>query len=298
MPRRSRFSIVKTHIEDVLNSENKKIFTPRDISNIFTINSLVWRLPQSVGPSDFVEFLINRSKLQKVDLEFPSGTITRYVWNHRISPELIYDICMSLRLNGYFSHYTALFLNDLTEQIPKQIYVTYEQSPKNKSSEKITQEAIDKAFNKPIRQSNNTTTCCSYRITLLNGQFTNKIGVISKVDIQSTSKINMTNLERTLIDITVRPEHSGGVFEVLKAYEAAKENVSINTLKAYLNKINFVYPYHQAIGFYLERAGYSESKLKIIDKLEKNLDFYLLHNIDQVFYSERWKLYYPKFLDE
>ena len=36
-------------------------------------------------------------------------------------------------------------------------------------------------------------------------------------------KIRLTNIERTLIDIAVRPVYSGGVFEVLKAYRLAKD---------------------------------------------------------------------------
>ena len=62
--------------------------------------------------------------------------------------------------------------------------------------------------------------------------------------------LRFTNLERTLIDATVRPVYAGGVFEVRKAYELAKEKVSVNRLAALLQKLDYTYPYHQAIGFY------------------------------------------------
>ena len=64
--------------------------------------------------------------------------------------------------------------------------------------------------------------------------------------------LRFTNLERTLIDAAVRPVYAGGVFEVRKAYQLAKEKVSVNRLAALLQKLNYIYPYHQAIGFYLE----------------------------------------------
>ena len=83
---------------------------------------------------------------------------------------------------------------------------------------------------------------------------TNNLGVIFFKDREGGS-IPTTNIERTLIDIAVRPVYSGGVFEVLKAYKMAKDKVSINKLAAYLKKIGYVYPYHQVVGFYLEKSG-------------------------------------------
>jgi predicted transcriptional regulator of viral defense system len=106
--------------------------------------------------------------------------------------------------------------------------------------------------------------------------------------------ISITSLERTLIDIAVRPDYSGGPGEVLKAFENAKEKVSINKLNAILKKINFIYPYHQVIGFYLERAGYRASQIDLLRKKEIEYDFYLTYNMGETEYSPIWKLYYPK----
>jgi predicted transcriptional regulator of viral defense system len=101
-------------------------------------------------------------------------------------------------------------------------------------------------------------------------------------------------VERTLIDITVRPVYSGGVFEVLKAFERAKEEVSINKLLGFLNQLNYIYPYHQAIGFYLTKAGYKESQIKMVKELGINYDFYLDYQIKDPDFSEEWRIYYPK----
>ena len=108
-------------------------------------------------------------------------------------------------------------------------------------------------------------------------------------------KLRVTNVERTLIDITVRPFYAGGVFEVLKAFKLAKDQVSINKLAATLKKIGYVYPYHQAIGFYLERSGvYKESSIDIFRRMDKNYDFYLTYQIRDKEYSKDWRLFYPK----
>ena len=42
----------------------------------------------------------------------------------------------------------------------------------------------------------------------------------------------ITNIERTLIDATVRPLYSGGVYEVFEAYRRAAEHISVNKLAA------------------------------------------------------------------
>ena len=106
--------------------------------------------------------------------------------------------------------------------------------------------------------------------------------------------MRVTDCERTLIDATVRPAYSGGVAVVAKAFELAKETVSVNKLTAYLRKLRYVYPYHQAVGFYMERAGYDEALLKLLDQFPVEYDFYLEHAMKSPVLNKRWRLYVPK----
>jgi hypothetical protein len=62
-----------------------------------------------------------------------------------------------------------------------------------------------------------------------------------------------------------------------------------------LKKIDYTYPYHQVIGFYLEISGaYRESQIALMRKQEMMYDFYLMHKMEKPEYSSKWKLYYPK----
>jgi predicted transcriptional regulator of viral defense system len=108
-------------------------------------------------------------------------------------------------------------------------------------------------------------------------------------------------VERTLIDIAVRPEMAGGITEVINIYKNAVANfdISINRIVAYLNKLEFAYPYQQAIGFLLELAGFTGnlSKLSVSE-----YNFFLYHtelnrNLDDLVFNERWKIYFPKALN-
>ena len=187
-----------------------------------------------------------------------------------------------------------MYLHELTEQIPKTLYLNSEQLPKYSGDNNLSQERIDLAFKRPGRTSKNITSYDGYKICLLNGMYTGKLGVIEKIG-PNGEKIFVTDIERTLIDIAVRPIYSGGVFEVLKAYKLARSKVSINKLSALLSKLNFKYPYFQAIGFYLDKAGvYKESQIDLIRQNDLKYDFYLTHQMKDMEYSKKWRLYFPK----
>ena len=54
-----------------------------------------------------------------------------------------------------------------------------------------------------------------------------------------------------------------------------------------------MYPYHQAIGFLMQRVGYSETDYRRLQALGLDYDFYLGHGLKEPAYSEDWRLYYP-----
>jgi hypothetical protein len=218
-------------------------------------------------------------------LQVGDKTVERYFYK---DPG-IFELAVSLKAKSYISHYPALLLNDLTNQAPKAIYVTHELRQKPKRPVTLTQEGIDSAFSKPQRRSGTELIYQDYKITLLEGKFTNRAGVIT------ANNIAYTNLERTLIDATVRPNYSGGAFSVLEAYRnAVNKNVSVNKMAVLLNKIDFIYPYHQAVGFYLERAGYKGNLLDLLRRKPMDFRFYLDYDMVEKEYSSEWKIYYPK----
>ena len=49
-------------------------------------------------------------------------------------------------------------------------------------------------------------------------------------DEQLRRLVDLTDVERTLIDITVRPHYAGGVYQVKEAFETARERVSVGRL--------------------------------------------------------------------
>jgi len=127
---------------------------------------------------------------------------------------------------------------------------------------------------------------------LLNGKNLNRLEVIDYP--YNDIILPITSMERTLIDIAIRPNYSGGVNEVLNAYQMAKGRFSVNRLVATLKAMKYVYPYHQVIGFYLERAGYKKELIRLLEKIPIDYKFYLTYQIKNKDYSKKWNLYFPK----
>lgn len=289
MPRLSRFSIAKEDIIFYFENLLSKSFTKKDIALILDNNRQNWRLTKSMYLDEFLEEMLSKTKLKLIEIEFPNFKAIRYIYGYASA----YDLSLTLKPNAYFSHYTAIYHHGLTEQIPKALYTTFEQSEKEHKEANLIQERIDSAFSKLQRFTENHADYDGYTIHLLNGKFTNNEGIITSEN-EQMGKIRVTSLERTLIDIAVRPAYSGGVGEVIKAYERAKETVSVNKLNAMLKKLKFIYPYHQAIGFYMEKAGYRDAQLNLMKAHPFEFDFYLTYGMKDKDYSPTWRLYYPK----
>ena len=125
-----------------------------------------------------------------------------------------------------------MFINELIDNEPHSIYVNFEQTRKKFRDKGLVQGSIDMAFRNKVRKSNTIATYNDKKINLLNGMYTNKLGVIKRI-INENESVDVTDMERTLIDITVRPVYAGGTMEVLKAFIRAAETVSISKLVNY-----------------------------------------------------------------
>jgi predicted transcriptional regulator of viral defense system len=272
----------------------KFTFTYSDIDRILREKTRDWNLPTSLSPQKFLDLLLQNTDLKKTTIKFPAREYFLFTWGD-IS---IWTYCLSFTKKLYYTHRTALFIHNLIDDQQNEIYVNFEQrrSSASNNSSSLSQKRIDFAFSKPQRITKNIANFKGYKIYLLNGQNTNMYGVAETYFKQN--KVLVTSLERTLIDIIVRPSYTNGIIEILNCYKLAKDRITIENLIRTLNKLAFIYPYHQAIGFLLERSGvYNQREIDRLKNLGLKYDFYLLREMTEMGYSKEWKLFYPKFLD-
>lgn len=291
MARPTRLTISKADIFSLFDNSALKVYSQGQLANVLTENRSFWRLAQRTTVLHFIQFLEDQGKLRPVTFQATNyrRQVVRYVWGDAST----YELAQSLQSRGYLSHSTAVALHGLTTLLPRTLYLNVEQSPKPAPSGPLTQQGIDQAFKRKQRLSNMTYDQEGWSVTVINGKNTGGLGV-EELRGPSQEILRATNLERTLIDIAVRPVYGGGVVQVLEAYRAAKARLSTNRLLATLKRLNYIYPYHQTIGFLMDRAGYEESRTSLLRDLGLKYNFYLAHGVDQPEYSEKWHLFFPK----
>lgn len=293
MPKKSALETSKRAIVSSFDKRRPRAYRLADIRSLLAQQREAWKLPASTRASQLISALAGEGGLRQVKLR-PEVTdyrdITRYVWG-ACTP---LEIASTIKESGYLSHGTAVFLHGLTEQVPRTIYVNCEQTPKPSPDGPLSQEGIKRSFKGKQRTSRYTFQLEGNRYTILSGKNTKGYGV-EEIAGPSGETLRVTGLERTLVDIVVRPAYAGGLYQVLEAYKAARErDVSVSRVLAALRALDYKYPYHQSIGFLMERAGFSAKGLKRLRNLGADFDFYLGYGMEDPGFDESWRVFFPE----
>jgi predicted transcriptional regulator of viral defense system len=283
-------------------SKDKKIFNNNDLKFMLLFIKAKISIAKTTNFNEFSSFLIS-SKIMKL-IMFEYSKDNRIALRYHFSKDEIsdYKLAQSLSKKSFISHYSAMSYHDLTDNIPKRTYLNSEQTKQTLGrsvTDDLVQENIDRAFSKDMRK----TTKFVYEknenieIVFLNSANTGNFGVESVPYKKDTIKV--TSLERTLVDIVVRPAYSGGSLEILNAYKKARDKtISVGKIISILKKNDYIYPYEQSIGFLLEKANYDKKLVnRIYNICEKKYKFYLDYKIPEKNFSKKWNLYYPSFFD-
>lgn len=262
------------------------IFWRSDLAKILDANRANWGAPSLTTPK-MADVLVDVKLLKRSQFTSPKyRPIVRYI---RGSPSP-YRLALSLRRESFLCHQTALVLHGL-DSPSDTIYANREQSEKPEPSG-LTQAGIKLAFKNQQRLSNYRFQCDGHQYLLISGKNTGSAGVV-RMSIHSGEQVDCTDLERTLIDIVVRPAYAGGLTKVVAVYQAAFRKVDLDHLVELLCKLDYVYPYAQSIGFLLQRAGRPEGDLKQLEELRSEYEFFLDYGMKVPLFDEKWRLHYP-----
>lgn len=296
----TRLQLARRDIIEFFENDTRHVFKQREVERILSANRQEWQLAKSMAFREFLEYLLKGRRLRRLEFPFPHRREIRYTWGS-VSLE---EVLLTIKPRCHFSHYTAVQLHELTEQDPQTLYINSEQTPKPVPESGLAQQRIDQAFSRKPRMTRNVAIVKGanrkgIKVCLLNSKHTSYVGVEER-DIRlpgekEAIQLRLTDVERTLIDIAVRPFYAGGIAEVQKAYRRAVGRASVNRIAGLLRNLGYVYPYHQAIGAHLETAGFDKNAVDLFhERFEYEFDFYLSYGMKETEYVSRWRIHVPK----
>jgi len=275
-------------IAKALRESERKVYSESDLSAV--LGGLLDALGSGSRPREILGQLKEAGTVVEVVLRSPDySPIRRYA----VGEPSPFELGLSLRGGAYLSHASAVFLLGLNDQLPKTLYVNKEQTPKPVPSTPLAQDRIDRAFRNSPRKSNYVYRFSETHFVLLSGKNTRDYGVEERPG-PNGEPLRVTGLDRTLVDVAVRPTYSGGVFQVLEAYRTALGRLSVTRILETLDRLDYVYPYHQVVGYYLEKAGLPEPETKPFKDRGLAWDFYLTHGLRDIEHVPAWRLHVPR----
>ncbi len=295
MAPRTRLSKASPLIIKTLRDLGRIVLDEKEILGLFQQNRENWNLANHTTEAEFISWIIDHTDLRIRRVLFDPGKVL-VKFTRKEADE--FDLGLSLlgMKAGYLGYFSAMTVHGLTETKSKVVYICVEESSVRPSGVPLTQSMIDDSYSKPPRVSNKIGTLGHQLEFCLVASQNGQVGIefMRRTDFLNAPARRVTSLERTLIDIVVRPHYAGGIFEVLEAFRHARGRMSANRIRDMLPVLGYRTPFHQAIGFYMERAGYPKKSLELLAKLPRTLDLPLAHGLDRTNYSSRWRVWYPK----
>ena len=268
----------------------RRIFGPNEMAQFLAELRGEWGAPD-ISIQRLLDILLQRKLVTKAEFRSSKyNAIIRYLRGEHTVNEL----ALSLQRDSFLSHGTALTVHGVAAP-ENLIYVNHEQSPKGRPSG-ITQAGINLAFRNKQRQSKYIFHYSAVKYMLLSGKHTGRAGV-TQAKTPSGETVDVTDKERTLIDIVVRPAYAGGIKRIADTYAKWADEIDVGHMIDLLRRLDHAYPYHQAIGFLLERAGRPYADCQRFEALGKEFDIYLDYGMKRPAFSKKWRLYHPASLD-
>lgn len=193
--------------------------------------------------------LLRKVKTKEHDQRIPS----LYTIRQEITAEDILASYCTPGDNQFFSHLSALYLNGLTNQRPTKHYITTETASRDLNSDRSYNHALLlQSFRKPARMTKKKFVYQKNEFYFLEKHHTGKIGLTQRTIGGIQNRIQVSSIERTLIDTVISPHYSGGIVNVISCFTEAQINIS--KLKRVYDSYQLLYPYWQSIGLILEKT--------------------------------------------
>lgn len=238
---------------------------------------------KSLSFNNFLLRLIDEG-LNQFSINIRGHSKVRYTMNKTFD---IYSFCNTLERNGYFPMTTSLNIQNLSNYRNDYIFITKERTVRADFYDiKLKQEDIDRAFSKKPRRTNAHDKIEGYRVVMLE---TNNTSAYEIVDFNG---VKVSSVNRTFVEIISNIHYFQSSNKVIELFKQMEIRLDIDIIYSVIEKFDFIYPYFQLAGFYLERIGYKREQLKQFYTKKTDLKFYTEKNKEKYSFDEYWNIYY------
>jgi hypothetical protein len=247
----------------------------------------------------FIEALENEDIIQKHTMEALNRKTIHIYCSAPLTDIDVYELATALLPDGHFCNLTAIYHHSLTNQIPNAVYWRHEDiaPQKRRGTDKISDARIRSAFIKPHRHTSFVMQHNSHSIFITAGTrgFDPSVEKIRQKHSPCPAESRVTCLERTLIDAVVAPHYNGGLTSLCDYFRAAQQRLDIARMLDIYRRLDFVYPYAQSLGFFMEHCGMQNHANELRSAYPPRQRFYVDHGAKTTWeYNERWMVFYPK----
>ena len=208
----------------------------------------------------------------------------RYTLNKEFN---IYDFAYSLENKSFFPMFTSLNIQGLSNYRNNFVFISRERKERNNFiSRSLTQDAIDKAFTRNPRRTKAHDVINGYNLVLLESNNTEGIGIINY------NGYRVSSINRAFIEIISNIHYFISPNNVINAFKIIKNKLDIDEILKIIEKFDFVYPYYQLAGYYLEEIGFTKNELFKFYSKKSDLIFYTIKNKKKYEFNEYWNIKY------
>lgn len=281
MARKDYFTRNLTYILETL--EDKDYLTNDELYEILVKLKDKALLSKSLSFNSFLLKLIDK-ELKQFSIRIRGHSKIRYTMKDNFD---IYDFCSTLDKNGYFPMTTSLNIQNLSRYRNSYIFVSKERAERVDFYDiTLTQKSIDKAFSKAPRRTNAYDRINEYIVVML------EANNISSYEIIDFNGYKVSSINRAFVEIISNVHYFQASTNVIELFKQIKEELNPDTIYKVIEKFDFVYPYFQLAGFYLEEIGYKKKQLSKFYYKKSELIFYTQKNKDSYKINEYWNIKY------
>jgi len=179
---------------------------------------------------------------------------------------IVHDFVIASHLTKpyYIGFWSALNYHGLSDQIPKSVFIATKKAKKS--------------------------------LTILNTEFVfvqlsdERFIGIEKIEIED-QKVNISNVNKNIVDCLDHPEHSGGIEEVARAIYFNHKELNFKKIKEYALKMKNM-TILKRVGFILEKVRLLEEYMEILKEVKLTKGYSKFDTISKKKgkYNEKWKL--------